>query len=358
MRQVTRKKIVDIVLLVLLLAEACGHLLPRSVHIGLGFVLLAGIIYHCFLNRTFFISLRKGTWNWRRRGNAAVILFFAVCLAVNAVSGICLMEHLSGPDWHGLHQWTAWAALVFLLLHLSFQLPRYLHGKKAIVAAVVLIACAVFAIAGPPYISHWFRPALINQKNAIPGEKVNLPGKTLTVYFSWRDNENLPENVQAVSGASLMRDGDEILGNTQVLAEMVQDATGSDLLSLKVKDLYPSDYRATTQRARQEQSENARPELASPIPDLTPYQNIVLIYPLWWGTLPMPVESFLESVDLSGKTVIPIVTQGGSSASDSVKDLTRLTKARVVQDPLSLDSSFVPRSRHVIVPYLRRVVAQ
>lgn len=354
MTRVTHKKILDVILLLLLLVEASGRLLPRFLHIVLGCIFVAGIVLHCKFNAPFFTNLHKGRWTWRRRGNALVILFFAACLALNAISGAALMLHQSGANWHGIHQWTAYLALFFMVLHLGFHVTRYIHGKKAVLVLLLLLSGAAFAIVGPSYISHWFRPAVIDRKTALPGEQVTLPGKTIAVYFSWRDNAEYPEDVNAVSGASLLKDGNILLGNTQVLAEMVQDATHCDIYSIQVKEPYSANYQKTTQRARQELNEKARPALRTALPDLASYQNIILIYPLWWGTLPMPVETFLEEADLTGKTIIPIVTQGGSSAETSINDLNQLTHAKVIQDPLSLDSSFIPKSRRAITQYLKR----
>ncbi len=111
MTRVTHKKILDVILLLLLLVEASGRLLPRFLHIVLGCIFVAGIVLHRKFNAPFFTNLHKGRWTWRRRGNALVILFFAACLALNAISGAALMLHQSGANWHGIHQWTAYLAL-------------------------------------------------------------------------------------------------------------------------------------------------------------------------------------------------------------------------------------------------------
>ena len=57
--------------------------------------------------------------------------------------------------------------------------------------------------------------------------------------------------------------------------------------------------------AKKEQNRNARPELATHIQDIEQYDTILLGYPCWWGTLPMPVFTFLEEYDFSGKRIIP-----------------------------------------------------
>ena len=67
------------------------------------------------------------------------------------------------------------------------------------------------------------------------------------------------------------------------------------------------------------------------------YDVIMLGYPNWWGDLPMPVYTFLEETDLSGKTVYPFVCHGGSKASSTVSTIKELEPdARVSEDVLTI----------------------
>lgn len=106
-------------------------------------------------------------------------------------------------------------------------------------------------------------------------------------------------------------------GNTQSVAEIIQDQVGGDIVRLETVQKYPSDYDELLDYAQNEQSENARPKLKTSIENINDYDVIFLGYPIWWGDMPMPVYSFLDEYDLSGKTIAPFVTHGGSGLSST-----------------------------------------
>lgn len=102
---------------------------------------------------------------------------------------------------------------------------------------------------------------------------------------------------------------------TEKVAREIQNGTGADLFKIETARPYPSEHKATTAFARKERDDDARPELKGAVENMDSYDVIFLGYPIWWYTLPMPLYTFLESYDLSGKTVIPFVTHGGSGMS-------------------------------------------
>ena len=75
---------------------------------------------------------------------------------------------------------------------------------------------------------------------------------------------------------------------------------------------YPKDYAETTEVAKKELGVKARPKLTGQVKDMGAYDIIFLGYPNWWGTPPMPVFTFLESYDFTGKTIIPFCTHEDS----------------------------------------------
>ncbi|MBQ4419279.1 MAG: flavodoxin [Synergistaceae bacterium] len=120
-------------------------------------------------------------------------------------------------------------------------------------------------------------------------------------------------------------------GNTMVLAEMIAEKTGGELFEIKPAKPYPKDYQTTTEIAKREQNENARPALLND-KDISGYDTIFLGYPNWWGDMPMIIYTFLESHDFSGKTVIPFCTHGGSGLSGTEGTLRRrLSKSRLMK---------------------------
>ena len=116
-------------------------------------------------------------------------------------------------------------------------------------------------------------------------------------------------------------------GNTQAVAEnIIKNLTENmkitpDIFKIEVSAPYPDDYDQTTARAKQEQEENARPALATHVQNMSQYDTILLGYPIWWGTLPMSLFTFLEEYDFSGKRVITFNTHEGSSKGRSIDDI-------------------------------------
>ena len=101
--------------------------------------------------------------------------------------------------------------------------------------------------------------------------------------------------------------------NTAIVADMIIEQTGADSFEITPKeDNYPMTYSELTDYAKEEQKNNARPEIASTIENFDSYDTIYLGYPIWWGDLPMICYTFLESYDFSGKTIIPFCTHAGS----------------------------------------------
>ena len=153
-------------------------------------------------------------------------------------------------------------------------------------------------------------------------------GKVLIAYFSRAD-----ENYQV---------GYVEKGNTQVLAEAVAEATGGDLFHIETEKPYPKEYRATTDIAKREQNEGARPKLKNTPPDIAPYDVIFLGYPNWWGDMPMAVYTFLESYGsgaFAGKRVIPFYTAAGSGLSGPVGTIEDLCSGATVSNAFTISGA-------------------
>lgn len=170
----------------------------------------------------------------------------------------------------------------------------------------------------------------------MPGARAE--SDTLVVYFSMPEDV---DTVDAVAGASIVVKDGEKLGNVQFAAQTIADTLGADLFRLETVQQYPLEHNALVDQAADEQDESLRPELVS-LPDVTAYSTVILGYPNWWGDLPMPVYTFLESVDLSGKDIIPFTAHGGSGFSDTVRTIDSLQSgARVWKQGLSISRNAV-----------------
>ncbi len=102
-------------------------------------------------------------------------------------------------------------------------------------------------------------------------------------------------------------------GNTAIIAKMIAEQTNGNLFEIKVaKDNYPSGYMALTEYAKKEKQQNARPEIVGSVENFADYDTIFIGYPNWWSDMPMPVYTFLDSYDFTGKKVHHFCTHEGS----------------------------------------------
>ena len=152
----------------------------------------------------------------------------------------------------------------------------------------------------------------------------------LTVYFSRKGENYFGGSIRSIAK-----------GNTEVIAEYIQEAVGGDLFEIRTKQSYPSDYRECTDVAMDEKRANARPELVETLPSLDAYDTIFVGYPNWWGTCPMAVFSFLDQFDLNGKTLVPFCTNEGSGMGTSESDLRKNYPDAQIRKGLSISGSAV-----------------
>lgn len=167
----------------------------------------------------------------------------------------------------------------------------------------------------------------------------NSSSNMLVAYFTYAENANLPDGVDTSSSASIQTWNDETTGNTGAVAHMISEATGAELFSIQTVEKYPDSYDATIDQGQEEQSAGARPELATHIEDIASYDTIFLGFLNWWGDMPMAMYSFLDEYDLSGKTIVPFVTSGGSGFSGSISEIESAEPGATVQEGLSLSDS-------------------
>lgn len=146
------------------------------------------------------------------------------------------------------------------------------------------------------------------------GIETNANGNVLIAYFSWG-------------------------GNTKGIAEEIQRQTGADIFEITLVHPYSDDYNTVLDEAQRDQNEQARPELASHIEDMDKYDTIILGYPNWWASIPMPIASFLEEYDFADKTIIPFCSHGGGRFGQSLTAIAKLTPDSVMGEALSIHYS-------------------
>ncbi|SDA25916.1 Flavodoxin [Ruminococcus sp. YE71] len=120
------------------------------------------------------------------------------------------------------------------------------------------------------------------------------------------------------------------VGNTQILAEYIAGEVGADSFHIETVTPYPADYDECCDVAKQEQKDNARPEIIGSVENTEQYDIVFLGYPIWWGDMPMAVYTFMDSYDWTDKVVIPFCTHEGSGLSGTDSSIASVTGAQVL----------------------------
>lgn len=176
--------------------------------------------------------------------------------------------------------------------------------------------------------------------------------KILIAYFT------VPETsgVDAVAQASRVVENGEVVGNVEFIANTIREETGGDIFAIETVQTYPGEHQALLDFAAAEMAANARPELSAGISNLDDYDVIFLGYPIWNADLPMPVYTFLDTYDLSGKTVIPFTAHGGSGFAGTISTVAAQEPgAQVERSGFSVSRNSVSEAKNDIVDWVREL---
>lgn len=137
-------------------------------------------------------------------------------------------------------------------------------------------------------------------------------------------------------------------GNTERVAEFIQQAVGGDLFEVRTVKEYPADYYPCIDEAKAELRQHARPAVVA-IPDVAGYDTIFMGYPNWWGTMPMCMYTLVEALakdgGLEGKRICPFCTNEGSGLGGSVRELKKIATGATVERGLSITGHRAAESR-------------
>ena len=143
-------------------------------------------------------------------------------------------------------------------------------------------------------------------------------------------------------------------GNTETVAKFIHDEVGGDIVKLETVKTYNTDYNKLLDEAQNEQRQNARPELKTKI-NIDDYDVIFLGYPNWWGDMPMPIYTFLEEYNFSGKTIAPFITHGGSGLSDTPNKIKSKASGATVTEGLAVSGSSASNSKSSVQNWLSKI---
>ena len=117
-------------------------------------------------------------------------------------------------------------------------------------------------------------------------------------------------------------------GVTKGVAQRLAKAAGADLFEIRPAVPYTqADLNWTDKKSRSSVEMNdplSRPEIAEMLPNMADYDTVFVGYPIWWYVAPHIINTFVESYDLSGKTLVAFATSGGSGIGKTVEELKKL----------------------------------
>ena len=186
----------------------------------------------------------------------------------------------------------------------------------------------------------------------------------ISIYTLSKDDDNTTtanqqsDNTSVENNESDLEAGNVLIvyfsqtGNTETVANIIHDNVGGDIVKLETTEAYPSEYDELVDYAQQEQQEDARPELSTVIENIEQYDTIFLGYPNWWGDMPMAIYTFLDTYDLSGKTIAPFITHGGSGLSGTPENIQEEELNASVTEGLAIDGDEASDSSEDVVEWL------
>jgi flavodoxin len=144
-------------------------------------------------------------------------------------------------------------------------------------------------------------------------------------------------------------------GNTRVVANQIYSQLGGDIFEIEAVNKYPADYDTVVEQVKKELQKQHRPKLVASVENMQEYAVVFVGYPNWWGTIPMPVATFLTEYSFSGKTITPFCTNEGSQLGNSVEDITRLCPGAKVVKGLPIRGSQVKNAQSDVSKWLREL---
>ncbi len=147
--------------------------------------------------------------------------------------------------------------------------------------------------------------------------------KSLVIYFSRADENYAVGYIEK--------------GNTEVIAEYIQEIIGADLFKVEGMKEYSTNYQKCIEEAKERQQRDERPELKKYIKDISRYEVIYIGAPVYWGIMPQEIITQLEKLDFTGKIVRVFTTHEGSGLGSIPAQVKKVCKgANVLEDGIAI----------------------
>jgi len=164
-----------------------------------------------------------------------------------------------------------------------------------------------------------------------------LRERSIVIYFSRTDENYFGGELKTIEK-----------GNTEVIAEYIHEITGADLFKVERKDPYPFGYKDCCDKALAEKKSNARPELVKELESIDEYDKVYIGFPIYWGTMPMPMFTQLEKLNWNGKTIKYFCTHEGSGKASSKSDIEKLCPGAKILSGIAILGSTVKDAKKQI----------
>ena len=158
--------------------------------------------------------------------------------------------------------------------------------------------------------------------------------KSLVIYFSRADENYAVGNIKK--------------GNTEVIAEYIQELIGADLFKVEPLKPYSPNYKICCSEALDEKRKNIRPEMKRYLENISDYEVIYIGSPIYFGTMPMSMFTQLEKLDFTGKLIKIFTTHEGSGLGTVVSDIKKICKGATILDSLAFQGRFVNNSKEEV----------
>lgn len=198
-----------------------------------------------------------------------------------------------------------------------------------------------------------YTPQKAEPVGLIPGDNHSV----LVAWFSRVGNTVFDPDVDVVTTASLQIGNDgEMLGNAQMIAGWIAEATGADVFPIQTAYTYPSDYDQTVEVGEGQDIDQLEPELAAHLEDVSGYDTVWLVAPVWHYTICTPLRVFLNETDLSGKTVYVVTTHRGSGFADVPERIREMEPKANVVAALAVPGNDAAKHQDEVTEYVNKTI--
>ena len=167
--------------------------------------------------------------------------------------------------------------------------------------------------------------------------------KSIIIYFSRADENYFGGSLKYIEK-----------GNTEVIAEFIQDLTGADMFKVEPLVPYSKDYMECIEEAKIRTKNHDAP-IKEDVPDISSYDVIYVGAPIYWGGMPEELVTALNGLDFNGKIIRPFITHEGSGLSGVPGQLKEICKGAEILDGLAVSGSQVNNSKSKVESWIKKL---